>query len=207
LKVASPSGNRQYNDNNKEEGEPIGEYEVVLQQPPLRHQQEQQQRQQQQQEEESDDDHHHHHHLHNQREENDLDDSNYLTFDQYHQQSDFRGDSFSRGIGDGSSHNNPNHNTTRNAHKSSSSSSSGGNIIMSSSVNDTGSSNRNNMTSAHLSADHESFRQRLIDDVLGNNANDKVPMEKVVMLIWQFRDDPTVVRFMTRFVAKVRGVL
>jgi hypothetical protein len=32
-------------------------------------------------------------------------------------------------------------------------------------------------------------------------------MEKVVMLIWQFRDDPQVVRFMTRFVAKVRFFL
>ncbi len=58
--------------------------------------------------------------------------------------------------------------------------------------------------SSHLIADHESFRKRLIDDVLGNDAGDKVPMEKVVMLIWQFRDDPAVVRFMTRFVAKVR---
>lgn len=28
-------------------------------------------------------------------------------------------------------------------------------------------------------------------------------MEKVVMIIWQFRDDPQVVKFMTRFVAKV----
>ena len=45
---------------------------------------------------------------------------------------------------------------------------------------------------------------RLIDDVLGQDSGDKVPMEKVVMLIWQFRDDPQVVKFMTRFVAKVR---
>jgi len=28
-------------------------------------------------------------------------------------------------------------------------------------------------------------------------------MEKVVMLIWQFRDDPAVVTFMARFMAKV----
>jgi hypothetical protein len=28
-------------------------------------------------------------------------------------------------------------------------------------------------------------------------------MEKVVMLIWAFRDDPTVVTFMARFMAKV----
>lgn len=30
-------------------------------------------------------------------------------------------------------------------------------------------------------------------------------MEKVVMLIWSFRDDPSVVTFMARFVAKVRA--
>lgn len=58
--------------------------------------------------------------------------------------------------------------------------------------------------SSHLLSDHEAFRQRLIAEVLGNAAGDKVPMEKVVMIIWQYRDDPTVVRFMTRFVAKVR---
>ena len=44
---------------------------------------------------------------------------------------------------------------------------------------------------------------RLIDEVLGQDSGDKVPMEKVVMLIWQFREDPQVVKFMTRFVAKV----
>jgi hypothetical protein len=43
-----------------------------------------------------------------------------------------------------------------------------------------------------------------VDDVLGEGAGDKVPMEKVVMLIWQFRDDPAVVTFMARFMAKVR---
>jgi hypothetical protein len=43
----------------------------------------------------------------------------------------------------------------------------------------------------------------LVDDVLGQSAGDKVQMEKVVMLIWQFRDDPSVVTFMARFVAKV----
>jgi hypothetical protein len=49
-----------------------------------------------------------------------------------------------------------------------------------------------------------SIPDRLIDEVLGHDSGDKVPMEKVVMLIWQFRDDPQVVKFMTRFVAKVR---
>jgi hypothetical protein len=58
--------------------------------------------------------------------------------------------------------------------------------------------------SNHLQAQHEAFKLRLVDEVLGNDAGDKVPMEKVVMLIWQYRDDPQVVKFMTRFVAKVR---
>ena len=49
----------------------------------------------------------------------------------------------------------------------------------------------------------KSCKTRLIDEVLGQDSGDKVPMEKVVMLIWQFREDPQVVRFMTRFVAKV----
>ena len=35
----------------------------------------------------------------------------------------------------------------------------------------------------------------------------RVPMEKVAMLIWQFRDDPAVVQFMAQFVAKVSYVL
>jgi hypothetical protein len=37
----------------------------------------------------------------------------------------------------------------------------------------------------------------------GTSGERSVPMDKVVMLIWQFRDDPTVVTFMARFVAKV----
>jgi hypothetical protein len=47
------------------------------------------------------------------------------------------------------------------------------------------------------------FDYRLIDDVLGETSGDRVPIEKVMMIIWQFRDDPQVVKFMTRFVAKV----
>ena len=52
--------------------------------------------------------------------------------------------------------------------------------------------------------------RRLVEDVLGDNSshntngNNKVPMEKVVMLIWQFRDDPSVITFMARFMTKVR---
>jgi hypothetical protein len=45
----------------------------------------------------------------------------------------------------------------------------------------------------------------LVDDVLGHNAGDKVPMEKVVMLLWAFRDDESVVTFMAQFVSKVRS--
>jgi hypothetical protein len=62
---------------------------------------------------------------------------------------------------------------------------------------------RKNM-SLHLQEQHEAFRRKLVDDVLGDGASDRVPMEKVVMLIWQYREDPQVVKFMTRFVAKVR---
>ena len=52
--------------------------------------------------------------------------------------------------------------------------------------------------------EQERFRAKMIEEVLGNDNNGKVPMEKVVLIIWQFRDDPQVVKFMTRFVAKVR---
>jgi len=48
----------------------------------------------------------------------------------------------------------------------------------------------------------------LVDEVLGHDvdsaSSNKVPMDKVVMLLWQFRHDPAVVTFMARFVAKVR---
>lgn len=45
---------------------------------------------------------------------------------------------------------------------------------------------------------------RLVNDVFGKNSNEKVDMEKVTMLIWQYRDDPRVVEFVAQFVAKVR---
>lgn len=47
--------------------------------------------------------------------------------------------------------------------------------------------------------------RRLVDDVFGKDNQGKVPMEKVMMLIWQFRDDPSVVQFMAQFVAKYAG--
>jgi hypothetical protein len=55
---------------------------------------------------------------------------------------------------------------------------------------------------------HTVVDNSLVEDVLGDSgSNDKVPMEKVVMLIWQFRDDPSVVMFMARFMAKVCVIL
>jgi hypothetical protein len=48
-------------------------------------------------------------------------------------------------------------------------------------------------------AEHEAFKTRLVNDVFGS---DRVQMEKVMMLLWQFRDDPSVVQFMAQFVAK-----
>jgi hypothetical protein len=50
---------------------------------------------------------------------------------------------------------------------------------------------------------HEEFKNQLVHDVFGRDNKGKVPMEKVAMLIWQFRDDPAVVQFMAQFVAKV----
>ena len=47
--------------------------------------------------------------------------------------------------------------------------------------------------------------RRLVDDVFGKDNQGKVPIEKVMMLIWQFRDDPSVVQFMAQFVAKYAG--
>eukprot|EP00797_Seminavis_robusta_P033699 Sro78_g042320.1 Phosphatidylinositol 4-kinase beta (981) ;mRNA; r:25167-28488 len=59
-----------------------------------------------------------------------------------------------------------------------------------------------------IQREHEAFKNRLVADVLGaegTSGERSVPMDKVVMLIWQFRDDPTVVTFMARFVAKFAG--
>lgn len=49
---------------------------------------------------------------------------------------------------------------------------------------------------------HEDFKSRLINDVFGEDNKGKVPMDKVMLLIWQFRDDPTVVEFMAQFVSR-----
>lgn len=51
---------------------------------------------------------------------------------------------------------------------------------------------------------HEEFKNQLVHDVFGRDNKGRVPMEKVTMLIWQFRNDPAVVNFMAQFVAKVR---
>lgn len=50
----------------------------------------------------------------------------------------------------------------------------------------------------------QEFKNQLVHDVFGRDNKGRVPMEKVAMLIWQFRDDPAVVQFMAQFVAKVR---
>ena len=54
---------------------------------------------------------------------------------------------------------------------------------------------------------HEEFKNQLVHDVFERDNKGRVPMEKVAMLIWQFRDDPAVVQFMAQFVAKVSYVL
>jgi hypothetical protein len=53
---------------------------------------------------------------------------------------------------------------------------------------------------------HEEFKNQLVHDVFGRDNKGRVPMEKVTMLFWQFRDDPAVVQFMAQFVARVRFV-
>ena len=42
-----------------------------------------------------------------------------------------------------------------------------------------------------------------MNDVFGKDSGLRVPIDKVMMLIWQFRDDPGVVKFMAQLVAKV----
>ena len=61
-------------------------------------------------------------------------------------------------------------------------------------------------TPADTARKHEDFKNQLVHDVFGRDNKGKVPMEKVAMLIWQFRDDPAVVKFMSQFVAKVRVI-
>lgn len=56
-----------------------------------------------------------------------------------------------------------------------------------------------------LAQEHEEFKSRLLEDVFGKENKEKVQMEKVMMLIWQFRDDPSVVNFMARFVERFSG--
>eukprot|EP00559_Dactyliosolen_fragilissimus_P007795 CAMPEP_0184861306 /NCGR_PEP_ID=MMETSP0580-20130426/6013_1 /TAXON_ID=1118495 /ORGANISM="Dactyliosolen fragilissimus" /LENGTH=955 /DNA_ID=CAMNT_0027358735 /DNA_START=40 /DNA_END=2907 /DNA_ORIENTATION=- len=49
---------------------------------------------------------------------------------------------------------------------------------------------------------HDEFRNSLINDVFVMDNEGKVPMDKVMLLIWQCRDDTGVVEFMAKFVAK-----
>merc|ERR1719296_53067 len=53
--------------------------------------------------------------------------------------------------------------------------------------------------------EHEEFKSRLVNDVFGTEIT-KVPMDKVTMLIWHFRDDPRVVQYVAQFVAKYSGL-
>lgn len=60
-------------------------------------------------------------------------------------------------------------------------------------------------TQEKVEEEHEAFKNRLVAEVLGSDSAEKIPMEKVVMLIWQFRDDPKVVNYLARFVGKYAG--
>lgn len=51
----------------------------------------------------------------------------------------------------------------------------------------------------------EKFKLLLVNDVFGKENKGRVPMDKVMMLIWQFRNDPDVVQFMAQFVTKYAG--
>jgi len=62
-----------------------------------------------------------------------------------------------------------------------------------------------NSSEFQIKQEEEAFQKKLIDEVLGKEAGDKVSMEKVMMIIWQFRDDKDVIKFMTRFVCKFAG--
>jgi len=61
------------------------------------------------------------------------------------------------------------------------------------------------LPSTNAKKKHEEFKNQLVHDVFGRDNKGRVPMEKVAMLIWQFRDDPAVVHFMAQFVAKFSG--
>jgi len=54
-------------------------------------------------------------------------------------------------------------------------------------------------------SDEDEFKSKLVADVFGADNKGRVPMDKVMMLIWQFRDDPSVVNFMSQFVTKYSG--
>lgn len=49
------------------------------------------------------------------------------------------------------------------------------------------------------------LKSTLVNDVFSKDNEGKVPMDKVMILIWLFRDDPTVVQFMAHFVTKYAG--
>ena len=53
---------------------------------------------------------------------------------------------------------------------------------------------------------HESFKQSLVNDVFGaahnNKHSNRIPMDKVTLLIWLYRTDPELVTFITDFLAQ-----
>mmetsp|Transcript_15919 Transcript_15919/g.30023 ORF Transcript_15919/g.30023 Transcript_15919/m.30023 type:complete len:917 (+) Transcript_15919:72-2822(+) len=57
----------------------------------------------------------------------------------------------------------------------------------------------------NISSLEDEFKSKLVADVFGNDNRGKVPMDKVMMLIWKFRDDPSVVQFMAQFVTRHAG--
>lgn len=57
-----------------------------------------------------------------------------------------------------------------------------------------------------MDPEKEEFKSRLVDEVFGQGvADNNVPMDKVTMLIWQFRDDERVVEFLAQFVSMYSG--
>lgn len=56
-----------------------------------------------------------------------------------------------------------------------------------------------------MASKEDEFKSKLVADVFGKDNNGKVQMDKVMILIWQFRDDPIVVSFMAQFVTDHAG--
>jgi len=66
---------------------------------------------------------------------------------------------------------------------------------------DMGNSSLQSATSAE-----EQFKDDLLNDVFNDSSQHILDMEKVTMIIWKFRQQPDMVRFVGDFLAKVRHV-